>query len=116
MKRIRALSVRQPQAEMIVAGSRRFNDRRVRTHIRGRVYIYASKGSRRPTDRAGKRGPRLIGLPTGVLIGSVEIQSCESRSDGLYRYRLRNPIRFKKPIFPDARPQRVFWWPFGRAR
>ena len=38
----RALSIRQPYAEMILRGIKKIEYRTMRTNIRGRVYIYAS--------------------------------------------------------------------------
>ncbi len=39
----RALSIRQPYAEWIMTGEKPIEYRSRRTHIRGRVYIYAAK-------------------------------------------------------------------------
>lgn len=70
---LRAISIRQPYAELILRGTKRAEYRSRRTNIRERVYIYASL---RPADDTS--GWRQIGrepgqLLTGVIVGSVEI-------------------------------------------
>ena len=49
----RALSIRQPYAEQIMRGVKTIEYRSILTHIRGRVYIYASltPGPREPVPK-----------------------------------------------------------------
>jgi hypothetical protein len=72
---MRALSVRQPYADQIMRGTKRFENRSRPTKVRGRVYIYASKTA------ASLRGEDL---PRGVIVGTVEIHNCTG-SQGDYR-------------------------------
>ena len=80
MKIQRALSVRQPYAEMILRGTKKIEYRNVRTHIRERVYIYASK---KPGDTKlfAKLRCEPGDLQTGVLVGTVEIVDCTGAED-----------------------------------
>ncbi len=79
----RALSIRQPYAEQILRGSKVFEFRSMRTTIRERVYVYASKGE---GDYEGS-GVAPGSVPTGVLVGTVEIVDCLS---SLFVRKLRN--------------------------
>lgn len=54
-------------------------------------------------------------LPTGVIIGSVEIVDCEFDENlQYYKYKLKNPKRYKTHIEPDNQAQPCFFFPFGR--
>jgi hypothetical protein len=71
-----ALSMRQPWAELILRGVKRFEHRSRLTHVRGRILIYASLGRyARDTeaDIEAESGIELDGLPRGVNVGSVEL-------------------------------------------
>jgi len=70
MKIKRALSIRQPFAEQIMAGKKKWEYRGRPTNIRERIYIYAS---RKPgPNESWKKISRKPGeLPVGVLVGSV---------------------------------------------
>ena len=107
----RALSVRQPFAEQIIDGTKRFEYRDIRTNIRERVYVYASKT---PADSSiwRKSGFETGSLPTGVIVGTVEIAACEERKYG-YAWRLKNPLRAKRKMRPRNQPQPVWFKPFG---
>ena len=104
---MRALSIRQPWAELILRGVKRVEYRSRPTRVIGeRFWIYASKqpaaGGRRvwgtaagvwSRDLAAGAGPprwmwelaeELIlrgGLPTGVIVGSAVIVKCVERSE-----------------------------------
>jgi hypothetical protein len=108
---ISALSIRQPFAELILRGIKKIEYRSILTHKREQVYIYASKV---PVDDAGswakvKLEPGV--LPTGVLVGTVEIVGCVAEPAG-YQWKLARPKRLKKPIKPKRMPQPVFCTPF----
>jgi len=80
------------------------------TNIRGRVYIYASITPGDEDDFLRiKRKPGE--LPTGVLIGSVEIYNC-TRKGNDYNWHLKNPKRLARPIRPKNHPQPVWFNPF----
>ena len=109
---VRAISIRQPFVEQILRGIKKAEYRSQPTNIRERVYLYASQ---RAAD--WPRGWTQVGkvpgtLPTGAIVGSVEIAGC--RWDGRaerFAYVLRNPRRVRKPLIPKNRPQPVFWRP-----
>ena len=97
-----ALSVRQPFAERIMARTKRIEYRSIRTHIRGRVYVYASlKGDKDAGD----------GLPRGVVVGTVEVVDCTG-TPGDYHWHLRAPRRLAQLRKPDRQPQPVWFRPF----
>ena len=110
MKRMRALSIRQPYAEQILSGDKKIEYRSRSTKIRERVYIYASKT---PGDfeefKKMKLNPSI--LPTGPLVGTVEITDCTGQ-DGSYQWYLAKPERMHRAIKPKNRPQPVWFYPF----
>jgi hypothetical protein len=104
----RALSLRQPFPERILKGTKRIEWRSRRTHITGRVYLYAAKALADIDDL--EPGDEL--LPRGVIVGSVELVKCDWNP----RYRewewsLRAPHRYAKAIQPKGVPQPGFWFP-----
>jgi len=108
----RALSIRQPFAELIIRGEKTIEYRRSPTNIRERVYIYASKT---PADLEDwKKFGYIPGeLRTGVLIGSIEITDCICGRDN-YKWILERPIRAKRLQKPKNKPQQVWFRPFGK--
>lgn len=106
----RALSIQQPFAELILRGKKKYEYRSIPTKIRERVYVYASKKSG-PEKRWKDSGIEPGSLPTGVLVGSVEIVSCEGKS-GDYAWKLARPKRAKRMIKPINQPQPVWFRPF----
>ncbi len=108
----RAISIRQPYAEQILRGLKVREYRSVRTHIRGRVYIYASlhPGAKSQFEALGL-GP--TDLPRGFLVGSVEIIGCKwlAKRD-CYAYVLANPRRLRKKLKPIKHPQPIWFYPF----
>jgi hypothetical protein len=106
----RALSVRQPYAEMILRGTKKVEYRTIPTNIRERVYIYASKTPGEVEDfKKLKLTPG--DLPVGVLVGTVEITGCTGKP-GDYDWHLAKPERLAKPLEPENRPQPVWFHPF----
>lgn len=106
----RALSIRQPYAEKILRGIKKIEYRSQRTKIRERVYIYASKTPGAIEDfEALNLQPGE--LPTGVLVGTVEISGCTGYP-GDYEWHLANPQRLSQPIKPERRPQPSWFFPF----
>jgi hypothetical protein len=108
-----ALSIRQPYAEQILRGTKKIEYRSVPTKMRGRYYIYASL---QPGDSRAfrKLGMEPGDLPTGVLVGTVEIEDCKGRN-GLYRWHLARPVRLKRHRKPDNHPQPVWFRPFEES-
>ncbi len=111
MKIQRALSVRQPHAENILRGTKKIEYRSTRTHIRERVYIYAST---KPADAElfAKLGRQSGDLPTGVLVGTVEIVGCTQKGERDFHWHLANPKKLTKRLKPKNQPQPVWFRPF----
>lgn len=107
---MRALSIRQPYAEQILRGTKKIEYRSQRTHIRGRVYIYASKS---PGEASYWKAIKLEpgDLPIGVLVGTVEIVDC-TEGDEWWHWHLKNPKRFAQSRKPKNKAQPVFFNPF----
>ncbi len=105
-----ALSVRQPFAEQIMRGTKKIEYRSMKTNIRGRVYIYASKQPRMDAYEKMKVEPGTF--PAGVIVGTVEIVDCKE-SWGEYHWILANPQRLKTPLVPETQPQPVWFKPFS---
>lgn len=105
----RALSIKQPFAELIMQGNKKIEYRSIPTNIRGRVYIYASlKPNIGVYEKMGKEPGDF---PVGVLVGAVEIVGCKWKG-GEYQWELANPKRLKKRIKPEGHPQPVWFEPF----
>ena len=123
---MRALSIRQPYAELILRGIKRIEYRSRRTRIIGeRFYIYAAKGEGTKALRhEGTEGsavsdtlaPALSqreteALPRGVIVGTAIITGCE-RNNGQYQWHLSDVKRVKRPRKPKGMPQPVWFTPF----
>jgi hypothetical protein len=107
----KALSIRQPYAEMILRGIKKIEYRTMRTNIRGRVYIYASLTAG-PLEEYEKLKSQPGDFPTGVLVGTVEIIGCETPDGYDYEWLLTNPERLEKPITADNKAQPSWLIPF----
>jgi hypothetical protein len=104
---MKALSVRQPWAWLIVNGFKPLENRDWRIYQRGKILVHASKVCTRreyeaavafaqPLLPAGVAIPRLEDLSRGGICGSVDIIGCVTRSDspwfvGEYAAVLQNP-------------------------
>jgi hypothetical protein len=145
---MRALSIRQPYAELILRGVKTIEYRSRPTRIIGeRFYIYASKvwagvnghelegvatltPSPSPAPGNGRGEPEF---PTGVIVGSAVIESCQPipatgqqlRANGsqagrlchpgespLWEWHLADVRRYTRPRRPKRRPQPVWFVPF----
>jgi hypothetical protein len=107
---MRALSIRQPYAEQILRATKKIEYRSRPTSIRERVYVYASltPGWEKDFETMG-----LVSgdLPTGVLVGTVEITGCTGEP-GDYRWHLKRPKRLKRTVRPKKHPQPGWFNPF----
>jgi len=108
----RAISIRQPWVELILRGEKTAEYRSRSTKIRERVYLYASltpADSPEDWDRLGK----LPGeLPTGAIVGTVQIVDCQwDEDEECFAYSLGNPRRLAKALVPKNQPQPGFWRP-----
>ncbi len=108
----RALSIRQPFAELIMLGKKPIEYRSWLTHIRGPVYIYACKTRGRREDYE-KNDLNTEALPHGVLLGTVELVDC-LENYGEFEWRMTKPQRLVNPLQVKAMPQPGFFWPFGK--
>ena len=104
-----ALSVRQPHADQIIAGEKIEEYRPGPCNVRGRVYIYASKTV--DFESCERLGYQPENVPTGVLIGTVEVVGCRKTRRG-YAWELARPIPFDVPREPLRKPQPAWFRPF----
>jgi hypothetical protein len=109
----RALSIRQPYAEQILRGTKKIEYRSQPTRIRERVYIYASQTPGAIEDFAAMQ-LRPDELPTGVLVGTVEIYDCTGHR-GDYEWHLTCPRRLDQPAKPENHPLPAWFFPFKEA-
>ena len=131
---MRALSIRQPYAELILRGIKTVELRSRSTNIVGeRFYIYASKARAIPpvaiwSDDLRVAAPppprwmielaeqvRMIEpgtlLPTGVIVGSAVIEKVTENHD-LFEWHLADARRAKRLRKPRGHPQPVWFHPF----
>ena len=132
---MRALSIRQPYAELILRGIKTAELRSMSTTIVGeRFFIYACKAkAKQPiwSDdlRVGTPPAWMIELaeqvklieagailPTGVIVGSAVIESVTppdpSDAGALFRWHLTDVKRARKFRKPRGHPQPVWFRPF----
>lgn len=109
----RALSVRQPYIELILAGRKTIEYRSRRTNVRERVYLYASTFAG-PAEAFAAADLIWEELPRGMILGSVEIIGCEL-GDECFEWQLARPERLVAPLKPTRRPQPLFFFPFAAA-
>lgn len=126
---MRALSIRQPWAELILLGHKTIEVRSQRTNIRERIYIYAGRNriESEVEDRVENQFDIDVdGLPRGVLVGTIEIIGCRplkkgdskaacfkiEQPDGLFAWLLERPERAANLRTPKKHPQPVFFNPF----
>src|SRR5690349_10024592 len=108
----RAISIRQPWVELILSGEKQTEYRSRPTNIRGRVFIYASLTPAESLTGWEKIGKQPGELPTGQIVGTVEIADCVWDAERkCYAYLLEAPKRLAKPLFAKNQPQPVFWRP-----
>ena len=109
---MKALSIKQPWAHLIVTGIKDVENRSWWTGTRERVYIHAGK----TFDQAGydsmtdvKVLPRKEDYDFGAIIGEVDIIDCKFRhplqigfskwhDTGYWGFILSNPLKYDKPI------------------
>jgi len=111
-KPTRAFSIRQPLVELILRGIKKKKYRSLPTRIKERVYLYANL---RPSPRQmewRKVGKNPGELPTGAIVGTVEIVGCrwDERYE-CYACVLKAPRRLRTALIPKNQPQPVFWRP-----
>ncbi len=128
---MKAFTIYQPYAFAVVSGLKRYETRRRRTNIRGRIAVHAAKGTPRFVTMALDMAlPEHLTLHYGAVIGTVEIVDCvpveEIRdslterekalgdySPGRFAWVLQNPEMFDTPI-PERGKQG--WWNWDGER
>ena len=125
----RALSIRQPWAELILRGKKEIEVRSRPTNIRGPMYLYASltRGADDAKCRAST-GCTWKELDRGKLVGIIEITDCRELREtdgraagfpidfdptGSFAWLVKPIKRLAKPIAPKAHAQPSFFFPFG---
>ena len=101
---MKALSIKQPWAWLIVNGYKDIENRNRNTSVRGKIAVHASQSF----DWGGYifikkvfpyvRMPKADEFPSGGFVGTVEIDGVATRSDspwfsGPYGYVLKNPVK-----------------------
>ena len=123
---MKALTIKQPWATLIMQGDKRFEFRSWRTHYRGDLLIHAGKGiDKEAMKRLAKYLPSE--LPTGKILGKVKLVDCVKMSPEFkelllkensdiytkssfsenYGWKLDNVEVFSKPI--DAKGKLSLW-------
>lgn len=110
---VHGLSIHQPWAELIIRGVKVREFRSKRTHIRGRVYIYARQGAN-PNSQYLEFGLDRD-LPTGVLIGTVEVVDCEELGERDFAYVLAKSRRLRFLLKPHKHAQPIWFRPFDNG-
>lgn len=123
---MKAITIKQPWASLIVHGIKDIENRTWLTHFRGRVLIHAagSHGRKFSVDLTDAQMKAAFGtiaketmlgnLPFGAIIGSVEIVDCVVNhssiwaEDRVYNWVLANPIIFENPI-ENVKGKLSFW-------
>ncbi len=109
---MRALSIRQPYAEMILRGEKTIEYRSRPTKIIGETfYIYAAK---KPGELSGfaALGVPVGSLPTGVIVGTAKITHSTKGGPSGWQWHLTDVQHIKHPRRPRRQPQPVWFSPF----
>ncbi|QTE37508.1 ASCH domain-containing protein [Mucilaginibacter gossypii] len=116
---MKALSVKQPWAALIVSGIKDIENRTWKTNFRGRVYIHASQ---KPVDEIQELLDMLsLNIKTAVeqfnysaIIGEVDIVDCVQNhpslwaENGVWNWVLANPVKYETPIL-NVKGGLSFW-------
>jgi predicted transcriptional regulator len=120
---MKALSIKQPFAELVLQGKKKIELRKWNTNFRGKFLIHSPKV---PEDQAMEKFG-FKELPKGCILGKVELVEVKKYKDdkehkkdknlhladavwGNYGFILKNPERFKKPIPCKGN---LGFWEFG---
>lgn len=103
---MKALSIRQPWAWLIVNGFKDIENRSWPTRFRGRIYVHASKGMTddeyldafEVAQQNGVMLPLGHELERGGIVGEVEIADCVTQSESPWFF---GPCGF---VLRDAKP------------
>lgn len=111
---MKALSIKQPWAELILRGIKDVENRTWKTNHRGLLLIHTSKGldadamlALNNNEIPGIKWPdefKVGNLPKGAIVGVCKIHICsfskhsQWHEDGLWGWYLKNIRRFDEPI------------------
>ncbi len=119
---MKAITIKQPWASLIINGTKDIENRSWKTNYRGRVLIHSAKKEFDFTNEMTSEYQRefIIGIEKpyvkGSIIGSVEIVDCILSKDNqnalwgnmcCYHWILKYPIKFPEPI--PAKGRLSFW-------
>ncbi len=107
---MKALSIKQPWAELILLGVKPYEYRTWETLYRGELVIHASKvdddtplatlracdGFKQAGIEFGTEEERK--LARGAIVGVVSLADCELFAPGEFRWKVEKPRRLKEPI------------------
>ncbi len=131
---MKALSIKQPWASLIVEGIKDVENRTWRTNFRGRIYVHASSPTKFNVHLSDERTALSFGiikqaidgnLPFGAIIGEVDIIDCvqnhpsiwaekhdlhfnDDKPKQTWNWLLANPARYDEPIF-NVKGKLSFW-------
>lgn len=123
---MKAITIKQPWASLIVSGLKDIENRTWKTNFRGRVLIHAGKSvskngwremNQKQIDVAANTnmiGAKFDELPFGAILGSVEIVDCVQNhpslwaEKGVWNWVLANPVMFPEPI-TGVKGKLSFW-------
>lgn len=124
---MKALTVKQPWADLIVTGAKDIENRTWQTKFRGRILIHAAKSIVPVEDLLAYPLPALRreirnlsevrNYMTGAIIGSVEVVDCvknhpsEWAEKDVWNWVLANPIQYETPIY-DV-PGKLSLWEYN---
>ena len=124
----RALSVRQPWAELILRGGKTAEYRTRATRVIGEpFYLYAAK-SPGPAGAFAAHGLARGDLPTGLLVGVAVLIGCRQvvgdpgaeaalgATPGCWAWDLADVRRLAVPMSPQRHPQPTWFRPFDAQR
>ena len=112
---MKALTVKQPWADLIVSGVKDIENRTWQTNYRGRILIHASKNPTPKWQLYNYELPIILnhiqsnypfGHIVGAIVGMVDIVDCVKQhpsewaedSDDVWNWVIANPIKFTNPI------------------
>lgn len=123
---MKALTIKQPWASLIIYGGKDIENRTWRTNVRGRIAIHSSnKSDEKDFQKAAEvvsrigseQAQRFLSFgafPTGVILGTVELTDCKCYDDtgspwywGPFGFFLRDPQPLVVPV--PAKGKQWFW-------
>lgn len=120
---MKALTIKQPWASLIVEGIKDIENRTWRTNYRGRIYVHCSKPTKfdvKMTDPQTIAAMPVLKqafdgtMPFGAIIGEVDIIDCVQNhpsawaEQGAWNWVLANPVKYDRPIL-NVKGALSFW-------